>query len=456
MRRPTIRSLAGGAAGIAAGVLGGIALTSVSAGRVALPLAPDGVDAAHLPPVLTVLGQPITLRYAIVCAPRGDGEPCDGSGEVFVRPGQSGPFQRLPLRRGEDSKDGRYFTDVPPEIASSRDGFSYYAVLRDEATGASMTLPAGGAAAPQRSYPLRDPVDIDLGTQSFGHVRLPDHRVVTASWGSRLGEVGLSGSRGLGFVGPSAFDVGAKGEVIVLDEVNGRVEHWSGGRPTATPVDISGGLADLAVEPDGTIDVLEPPNRETPAPVLRSFRKDGAPKWAQALSDRTWSKLDAGTDGLAVQQQPSEQWLPASDHGVPVDRAAQRQRGRPGRPLAHGHELIVDRVGSSELRLAELAGNAIVRAWRISSSTPVGEVQLAEPDRNGLVVVMKAYTDDRDEFVVLVLDQSGIAERFSVPSTQWAESAPLARFRLEGSSLYQLGSTAAGAFVDRYDLEVPR
>jgi hypothetical protein len=456
MRRLTIRSLAGGAAGIAAGVVGGIALTSVSAGSVAPPLAPEVVDAAHVPPVLTLEGEPITLRYAIVCAPRGDGKPCDGSGDVYVRRGQAGPFRRLALERGEDAKEGRYFAELPREISSSRDGFSYYAVLRDQSNGASITLPAGGVAAPQRSYPLRDPVELDLGTHSFGRVRLRDERVVEAGWGSRVGEVGLSGSRGLGFVGPSAFDVAANGEVTVLDQVNARVERWSQGRAAETRVGVSGGLADLAVEPDGTIDVLEPPNRTTPAPVLRSFRKDGAPKWAQPLADRTWSKLETATDGLVVQQQPSEQWLPASDGGAPVDGATQRRRGRPGRPLAHGHELIVDRVGVGELRLAEVAGSAIVRSWRVSSSTPLGEVQLAQPHGNRLVVIMKAYTEDRDEFIVLVLANGGIAGRFSVASAQWAESAPLARFRLAGSSLYQLGSTPAGAFVDRYALEVPR
>ena len=75
---------------------------------------------------------------------------------------------------------------------------------------------------------------------------------------------------------------------------------------------------------------------------------------------------------------------------------------------------------------------------------------------SGLVVVVKTYTDERDEFLVLVLGHGGLVERSSVESFQWAESAPLARFRLAGSSLYQLGSTPAGAFIDRFDLEVPR
>jgi hypothetical protein len=83
-------------------------------------------------------------------------------------------------------------------------------------------------------------------------------------------------------------------------------------------------------------------------------------------------------------------------------------------------------------------------------------VQLAEPHGNRLVVVTKTYTDDRSEYVVLVLDRAGLVNRFAVESLEWAESAPLARFRLSGSSLYRLGSTPAGLSVDRFDLEVSR
>ena len=455
MRRPVIRSLAGGAAGIVAGVIGGIALTSVSAASGPTPAAP-GVDAVHIPPVLTRAGEPVTLRYAIVCAPRDDGEPCDGSGSVFVRAGEGGAFQQLTLKRGEDSSEGRYFVDLPREIASSGEGFSYYALLRDGANGATITVPAGGSAAPQRSVPLRDAAEVALGPHVFGRDRAPDERVVEAAWGSEVGDAGLAGSRGLGFVGPSSFDVAGDGSVAVLDQVNRRVEHWSRVGVKSTSLEVSGGLADFALEPGGVIDVLEPPNRVSPAPILRSFRGDGTLRWAQRLSDRTWAKLAAGPTGPVVQQQPSEQWLPVAEHGAALDRAAQAGRGRPGRPFGNGREVVVERVGSGELRLAELAGDALVRGWRIMSATPLGEVQLAEPLGNRLVVVTKTYTDDRSEYLVLVLDRSGIVKSFAVESLEWAESAPLARFRLAGSSLYRLGSTRAGLFVDRFDLEVFR
>jgi hypothetical protein len=454
MRRPGIRSLAGGAAGIVAGVIGGIALTSVMAASGPTPAAP-GLDAVHIPPVLTRAEEPVTLRYAIVCAPRDDGEPCDGSGSVYVRAGQSGPFQQLTLRRGEDSSEGRYFVDLPREAATSRAGFSYYAVLRD-ATGATITVPTGGEAAPQRSVPLGDAADVKLGVHAFGRGRAPDERVVVAAWGSEVGQAGLIGSRELGFVGPSSFDVAADGSVAVLDQVNTRVERWSRLGVKATAVEVSGGLADFALEPGGTMDVLEPPSRVSPAPVLRSFRDDGTPRWAQSLSDRTWAKLAAGPAGPIVQQQPSEQWLPVADHGHALGRVAQAGRGRPGRSFANGREVVVERVGAGELRLAEVAGDAVVRSWRITSGTALGEVQLAEPHGNRLVVVTKTYTDDRSEYVALVLDRSGIVNSFAVESLEWAESAPLARFRLAGSSLYRLGSTRAGLFVDRFDLEVSR
>jgi hypothetical protein len=449
MRRPSIRSLAGGAAGIAAGVIAGIGLGFISAASSAsAPPVPAAVDAAHVPPLLTVPGERVRLRFAIVCAPREDGEPCRGSGHVYARAGQSRPFRQLELQRGDESIEGRYFVDLPEQIATSAEGFSYYAVLRDDESRAMITVPSGGAAAPHRSFPLRPGGTIALGAHAFGHARRPDARVVDARWGSGLGELGSAGSRELGFVGPSSFDVNATGTVTVLDEVNRRVQRWSRGRTDATPVGVSGGLADLAVEPDGSFDVLEPPNRTTPVPTLRSFGADGTARWTQRLSDRTWAKLVAGPDGPVVLQQPSEQWVPLGESGAAP--------ARPGQPVARGREVLVDRVGAGELRLGELAGNTLMRSWRITSATPLGEVQLAEPLRNGLVVVVKTYTNERDEFVVLVLDSDRVGEQFSVDAAQWAESAPLARFRLAGGQLYHLGSTPAGAFVDRFDLEVSR
>jgi hypothetical protein len=151
--------------------------------------------------------------------------------------------------------------------------------------------------------------------------------------------------------------------------------------------------------------------------------------------------------------------LPVTERGgAPLPAAEQLRRGRPGRSLPGGEELVVEREGN-EARIAEVghsAGTAVGvrRSWRITSDTPLGEIQLAEPFGNGVLVVLRVYTDSADEFEVLALGARGISQRFSVPAAAWAETAPLARFRLAGSSLYQLGSTPDGVYVDRYDLEV--
>ena len=451
MRRPGIRSLAGGAAGIAAGIIGGVALTSVSAaGSPASAPVPAFVDAAHVPPVLTLRGEPVRLRYAIVCPPRDDGLACDGAGSVYLRAGMSGPFRAYPLVWGGDSSEGRYHLDVPAELAGATDGFSYYAVLQDQETGATITVPAGGADAPQVSRPLHDAALVTLGRHAFGDMRAPDARVAEAPWGSAAGEVGLAGSRALGFSGPSSFDVEDDGSVDVLDSVNGRVLRWTRGDRETVALGDSFELADFAIAEDGGYDVLEPRG------ALKRFRNDGTLKWQQRLAERTWAKLAHGRAGPLVLQQPSEQWMPTADSGVPLTRSEQAHAAKAAKQLGNGSDLLVARVGTNEVRVAELRGVAQLRSWRIVSETPLGEVQLAESHGNRLVLVTRAYTDDRDEFEVLLLDRNGLAGRFAVASDTWTETAPLARFRVARGGLYRLRTTRSGAAVDRFDLEVPQ
>ena len=69
---------------------------------------------------------------------------------------------------------------------------------------------------------------------------------------------------------------------------------------------------------------------------------------------------------------------------------------------------------------------------------------------------VSVYTDTDHEYEAVVVDPSSgsLVDQFSLPASEWAQSMPLSRFRLVGSSLYELGSTDQGAFVDRYDLGV--
>jgi hypothetical protein len=268
-------ALCGLAAGAAAGICAVAVASAVATGRSAATDEDPAriVDAGHLPPLLRLPGERVTLRFNVFCPAPGDdpfgGAPCDAGGEVFVRTGRAGPFRQLPLRRTDDVADGRYAAEVPAELAMSPEGFSYYAVLRNEATGASITVPSGGAAAPQLSLPLEDAVEVDLGTHAFGSTRGADARVASAIWGTAPGQVVLLRGPSFGPIGPSSFDVAPNGDVTVLDQANGRVERWRDGHLAAVvPVDVTGGIADMAVEADGSIDVLEPTG-SGPTPELR-------------------------------------------------------------------------------------------------------------------------------------------------------------------------------------------
>lgn len=460
------KTLVAGLAGLAMGVLAGGAALALLAGTAVgnatgRPNADPGslIDAAHVPPLLTAPGERIQLRYDIYCAAPGDdpesGAPCDAGGSVFVRPGTAGPFRELPLRLDRAALEGRYAATVPTEIASPADGFSYYAVLRNRQTGASLTLPPGGGQAPQRSLPLNEPVVVDLGTHVFGRTRAANDRVFSAPWGDGPGEVGLEGGRQTQPIGPAAFDVGRSGALTLLDQVNRRAYRVAstGGRGETIALAVSGALADMSVEADGSLHVLESAAAAGALPLLRSFDRHGRSAQDVRLVERTAGQIRIGPTGPVVKQYPSEQWLPAAQAGRLLEPREQAARGSAARPLPDGRRVVVLRQGD-EVRVALIARDGAHRGWVVRSSTAVAEVQLAEPVGNRIVVVLRVYTDERDEFLALVLGARGVEQRLALDSADWAETAPLTRFRLAGSSLYQLGSTPAGVHIDRFDLEV--
>jgi hypothetical protein len=459
------RAFAAGA-GLVAGVTAGAALLALASVAVAhrLTSAADAdpgalIEVTHVPPLLTVDAEPVELRYDVYCAAPGpdpeSGAPCDAAGTVHVRRGQSGAFQSIPLRLDPDASHDRYVAEVPDAVASGEEGFSYYAVLRNVRTGAETTLPAGGETAPQRSSPLGHSVAVALGGHSFGSVRRADARIASARWGAGHEDVGLEEGPLTAPIGATSFDVEASGTVAVLDEAKHRMLRFRAGKVVGVvPLEISGTLADMSIGADGTIYVLETAGQGPDStPLLRSFQPNGDSKASWHAAERTVSAVRMGPDGPVTLEYPAAQWMPAEDHGGVLERKAQEQRGRPGRPLPGSDDVVVLRTGK-EVRVALVGPGGVNRSWRVESETPIAEVQLAEPLGNRLVLVFRVYTDSRDEFVALVLDGKGLVERFSLESSDWAEAAPISRFRLAGSSLYQLGSTPTGMFVDRFDLEV--
>jgi hypothetical protein len=445
------------------GVVAGCALAFLlvaAVGGTAVAQRPDEsaravFEATHLPPLLTLPGERVYLSYDVHCARAGVEDPesgCDAAGTVYLRNGPRGTFR--PLRLEPTSVDGlrRLTAAVPADVVGAR-GFEYYAELEAAGHPDRIRVPAGGADAPHRSLLLANPSAVNLGVHAFGSVA-PGVRIVSAPWGEGPESVGLESGRNVPAIGASAVDVTDDGTVSVLDEAHRRVLRWqsSGARPTLVPLSIEGRLADMTLDDDGSFYVLESVAPAGHTPLVRHFDSAGRELEAVETAERVASAIRIGPDGPVVLQHPSHQWMPVADRSATVSPGEQRRNGRTGRPLRSGAEVVVLRR-QDDILAALVSSHGVERSWRITSETPIAEVQLAEPIGRRFVLVARVYSDAASEFVVLVLDRNGVVRTFSTPTDEWAEATPLGRFRSAGNKLYRLGSDATGAFVAAYDLE---
>ena len=459
MRRPTVArtALRPSVLGL---LIGSAAVSAVALGTSAVAqtehVAPAAVlEATHLPPLLVVPGERMKLAFDVYCAQAGVDDPeqsCGVSGSLFLRRGSTGAFRAEPL--GEDDSGGlrRLTAAVPDAVAESPDGFEYYAEIKASETGNRLRVPSGPGTT-YHTYGVPDAIHVRLPPSPFGTTR-HGSRVASAPWGDGPDDLGLESGRSADPIGASSFDVDAAGSVVLLDEAHRRALRWAPGarEPEPIPLSIDGRLADLAVDKD-SIYVLESVAAHGRRPLVRRFDPAGRQLDVVETAEQSPSEIRIGPDGPVVLEHPSHLWMSVAAGGHPLPPADQLTRGRIGRPLRSGSDVVTLRTGE-ELRLALVSQGRVERSWRLVSSTAFGEVQLAEPLGNRLVVVVRVYDDASDEFRILLLDRRGLVQQFSVDSVDWAESAPLSRFRLAGNSLYQLGSNPSGAFVDRFDLEV--
>lgn len=448
-----------GVAGALAGSLAALATISVAASAIAqsTPAAQGVLDVTHSPALLRAPGDSTRLVYDAHCAAAGVEDPeagCDVLGSVFTRPVGRPSFNEIPLVTAEDGS-ARLTAPLPAELLNEP-AFEYYAVFTSPDAKQTVTLPAGAGAAPSVSRRPDRVVHVELARHRFGDSRAGE-RVARAAWGDGPLEVGVEEGRTTSPIGASSFDVDAKGTVVVLDHANRKLLRWRRGarQPARIPISVNGTIADLATAADGSFYVLETTSRDGRNPLVRRFDDSGRELEAVETAERGPAQIRMGPAGPLVLQRPSHHWMPALVSGVPTTPAVQRSRGRDARRLPSGEEVVVQRAGN-EVRVALLARGSITQSWRITSDTSLGEVQLAEPVGSRFVVVVRVYTNDASEFAVLLLDRRGLRSRMTVEAAEWAEGAPLGRFRLVGSSLYQLGTSPTEVFVDRFALEEVR
>lgn len=436
-------------AGFVVGALVGAAVLAVnvvganSPETVAVRAAGFG-EILHTPVLLARAGKPVELSYDVVCGALKDepGSHCSPSGSVFMRPEGDSTFTRLPLERERDGLLSAVVT-----ARNGRAGFDYYAVVND-ARGRTATLPAAGAEAPQHVWTLDDWSTVDVGAAHFGRSRAPSSVVRGFSWGRGDAALGLDSGREQSRIGPSAFDVGPDGSVVLLDQVNRRlVLLRHGARPVHVPIEFTGGEGDLAVGGDGTVYVLDSSAR----PLVRAFTAAGAPIAATRLAEPTADMIRLGPSGPLVHSYPSEMWLPTGPGRPPFTPLTQLASAQPARSALSGVGVVVH-ASPSEVKLALVRDDSVEYAWLLHSGTSFGEVQLAEPYGDGMVVVLRLWDEKHAEFRVLRLGPEGLVQSFDVDPAEWAESGSLSRFRLHGSTLYQLRSNPSGIEIAKFEI----
>jgi hypothetical protein len=365
---------------------------------------------------------------------------CRPSARAYVRAVGSDSFSAV---RVVTEHDGSDVVHVPAAIANAPQGFEYYVAAHNSTSRQQARYPIGGAAAPKRSFLLGHPIVVDLGPPKREVAAPPHRRVVSVAWGSRPVQVGLETIESGRHVGAADFDVTPSGAVWLLDQVKHRALRFTNGSETqALPLAIDVEASDLALGPGGELYVLD-----NGTYILHEFASTGRALARFHVPDDLATEVRALGSTVYVDLEPSGQWAPVIRSGTVLDRRSVIRGVLAGEPLPDGRQVVVwARAG---VRVALLSGTgSVVRSWRFvgaAANNPI--LELAQPLGKRLVVVLAGT----GSYQVVVLDGHRIVERFAVPKQEWTDSAGVT-LRLVGSSLYYLGSTRTGVFVDRYDL----
>src|SRR5436190_3755676 len=340
--------------------------------------APGALRPYHLPPWLVAPGQSLTLAYA----------PLDPSvtGTLYIRSDVRRRFTPLPLRPGP------YCPGDPVDVARARreklcgtalvarvpgslvsgSKLLYYAVLREGATGPKTTVPAAGAAAPQRVWIVREQIAVPLGAHRFGRLRTPDAVAARARVKVSCCADPPGGD------GPSSFDVAPDGSVWMLDKLNHRLLVWRHGRPER-PVRVvrlprNLFLTDVALGPGGAIYARDDD-------AVYALTPQGHVQWrAAATRGIPTAPMQIGPNGVLYQAHAcggscapfgGGGWIPLT---TGRGRPAPAQRLNPLEPLPGGLRLVAE-VSFSIARFALVdASDRVVRAWRVTSKTRLGPI----------------------------------------------------------------------------------
>lgn len=422
--------------------------TSAGAGR---------LDVYYTPPVLVRAGEPVRIPVDVVCAtPAGRACPATltagaavGSGPWRIVSATAGPAMRVDLSAAAARA-------VSPGAAVTAAGASRMAggvvrfFLRADAGGRTAALGSQSATGALRFYVTGDLRSVEVPSIPFGDVR-PGTTVLSLPWGSGPLRAGLALGNQSPTVGPSAFDVDTAGRVYLLDELQGRVAVFTGGRLVRRASVAAQPPADIAVGRDGTAWVL---SREGGTPQLVVRAVDAADRVGSSipLGDGIPGQIRAVGTGVFVHLYPLDAWVSAGGSAArSTDPAALT-----GEPAADGSRTLSVVTGNA-VRLATVVGQDVRDAVELRFQQDVGALALAEPDgRGGYWLVQQVWRqhprpDEQYQFVHVTGGR--VADTFAIPDAPFALSAALSKFRIGADgALYQLRTSSSGMRIVRYDI----
>jgi hypothetical protein len=395
-------------------------------------------------PVLVTAGEKVRLPVQVVCATSA-GEPCPASVTVAAR---SAGDQRWRAKTTPATPDLEFDLSAPATRAGAGGGSVEFFVRARGPAGSTNTLPTAGAAAPERFFVVQRVSVVRAPEIPFGRVRTGT-TALFLPWGSGPGRAGLVPGRESATLGPSSFDVDAKGRIYLADAMQDRIAVFSRGRLQRETALSIGARADVALTASGAVFAMD---QSGPNVILRRIDPAGRPGPSLSIGPAPQGQIRTDGQGAAAQLLPQDQWV-----SVAADRSGSLSRSgtTTGRPM-HGAELIRV-IDEHSLRLGTVSGDRVIDAVEVRFPQLLGEVALIERDGSGgywaVVHVWRSNPNPADQFQVVHLAGGRIVDSFAVGDSRFADTPPLGRFRmgLDGN-LYQMMTGSDGMRIVRYRL----
>jgi hypothetical protein len=469
----------------------------------------------EFPPQLVVRGDRVEVGYDQQYSLHAQKIP-NATGTLYVRNNRQRRFTAVPLTltKASGSFPSPYANQrklraiVPSKLLEGRRLF-YYAVICDRRSGRSVTLPAGGARAPESVWIVNDAFRVNLGTHVFGQIRAPE-AVVAKAEPTEVGFNACPPGEDCGIQsGPWSFEIASDGSIWLLDQVNDRLLVWEPGQPDAVARTVAlppaspppFAFGDFALGPAGSLYLVRryaegpplhegifPPQGHFPPLRFSRVSEGGTVLWTGELdTDIANTQLRTEPDGtlwVGAWSATGKElggwraWAPAATAaGQPRSLAEQERRIRWALPLPDDRQIVTVSAGwkglpwtpepyEQRVALVDRAGR-VVRAWRIRSRTsiesPFPNVTPALVDGDPVVVLfptrVQGGTFQREYLVLRLGRDGGVRARFALPYSEPPLSAfgewAITGIRIQpDGKLYQLGSAPDfGAAIYEYSVD---